>query len=232
MQWMLDTYIVDGNLQHTYKNGVARIYAKLDDYACLVAAMLQLASITGEQSLIVRAASITEIVQRDFLHDDKTFFYYSSITQTDIPVRKTDLYDGATPSANGMMAANLIWLGMVMERSAWIEQGRYMLNQMQGQAARYATSFSGWAVLGQRMAAGYVSLVVAGEGVNDALNRLNRRLLPHAFILRVREGSNSVPLSTGKHSNDGLKLYVCDTESCRLATTDIEQVEQMLGNKL
>lgn len=234
MQWMLDTYIVDGNLQHTYKNGVARIDAKLDDYACLVAAMLQLASITGEQSLIVRAASITEIVQRDFLHDDKTFFYYSSITQTDIPVRKTDLYDGATPSANGMMAANLIWLGMLMERSAWIEQGRYMLNRMQAQATRYATSFSGWAAVGQRMAAGYVSLVVAGEGAQaqDIFSRLNRRLLPHAFILRAREGSNPVPVSAGKHSNDGLKLYVCDTESCRLATTDIEQVEQMLGNKL
>lgn len=217
---------------HTYKNGFARIDAKLDDYACLVAAMLQLASITGEEGLIARATSIAEIVQRDFLQDDKTFFYYSSIKQTDIPVRKTDLYDGATPSANGMMAANLIWLGMLMERSAWIEQGRYMLNRMQGQANRYATSFSGWAVAGQRMAAGYVSIVLSGEGVNDALSRLNRRLLPHVFILRAREGSNAVPLSAGKYSNDGLKLYVCDTESCRLATADIEQVEQMLGNKL
>jgi len=232
MQWMLDTYIVDGNLQHTYKNGVARIDAKLDDYACLVAAMLQLASITGDESLVVQATSITEIVQRDFLHDDKTFFYYSSVKQTDIPVRKTDLYDGATPSANGIMAANLICLGMLMERTAWIEQGRYMLNRMQSQATRYATSFSGWAAAGQRMAAGYVSIVLSGEGVNDALNRLNRLLLPHVFILRAGEGSNSVPLSAGKHSNDGLKLYVCDTESCRLATADIEQVEQMLGNKL
>lgn len=232
MQWMLDSYIENSNLQHTYKNGVARIDAKLDDYACLVAAMLQLASISGDDNLIVRATSITEIVQRDFLHNDKTFFYYSSIKQTDIPVRKTDLYDGATPSANGMMAANLIWLGMLMERSAWIEQGRYMLNQMQGQAARYATSFSGWAAAGQRMVAGYVSLVVSGQGANDALSRLNSRLLPHAFILRAREGSNPVPLSSGKHSKDGLKLYVCDTEACRLATTDMEQVEQMLENKL
>lgn len=232
MNWMLKSFTVNGALMHTWKNGTAKIDAKLDDYACLVAAMLQLASITGENAWLLKANALTEIVQENFLHEDRTFFYYSSVIQTDIPVRKTDLYDGSTPSANSIMASNLIVLGMFMERYAWIEQGRYMLTRMQGQAVRYATSFSSWAVAGQRMAAGYQSVVIAGQNAPAAMQELNLLTLPHVAIVVAKAGGESIPLTTGKADEGALRLYVCDTEACRLASADMKQVKQLLENML
>lgn len=232
MDWMVESFSKEQRLMHTWKNGEAKIDAKLDDYAYLVAAMLQLASITGANELFVKAASFTQIVESDFLHDDRTFFYYSSVLQTDIPVRKTDLYDGSTPSANGIMAANLIWLGMIMERSAWIEQGRYMLNRMQAQSSRYPTSFSVWATYGQRAVAGFHTVVVTADDTQNAMRELYNLYLPHVLAISLITEDDTIPLLHGKHSKYGLKMHVCDAESCRLATADIEQVKQMLENKL
>ncbi|HEY9177750.1 MAG TPA: thioredoxin domain-containing protein [Flavipsychrobacter sp.] len=232
MSWMLESYLHEGRLMHTWKNGAAKIDAKLDDYAYLIAAMLQLAHASGDNSLVVKASAFADITEREFLHDDKTFFYYSSVQQTDIPVRKTDLYDGSTPSANSIMAANLIWIGMLMESSARAEQGRYMLNSIQGNVIRYATSFSAWAIGGQRLAAGYTSIVIAGDGAAAVLKELDEEYVPNTLAITAKEGDVGVPLLTGKHSVGALKVYVCDVEACRLVTEDIGRVKQMLANKL
>lgn len=230
MEWMLHSFSLNGRLIHTWKNGVAKIDAKLDDYAYLVASMLQLAHVSGDNSLVVKASSLAEITEQEFLHDDKTFFYYSSARQTDIPVRKTDLYDGSTPSANSIMAANLIWLGMLMGRSDRAEQGRYMLNSMQGHTSRYATSFSAWAIAAQRMATGYISVVITGAEAKAALKEINETYLPHILAITATGKNGGIPLLEDKSSGDRLKLYICDAEACRLITDDIGLAKQILGN--
>lgn len=232
MSWMLGSYLYEGRLMHTWKNGAAKIEAKLDDYAYMIAAMLQLAHVSGDNSLVVQASAFAKITEQEFLHEDKTFFYYSSVRQTDIPVRKTDLYDGSTPSANSIMAANLIWLGMLMESSSWAEQGKYMLNSMQGHANRYATSFSAWAIGGQRLVAGYISVVIAGSGANLALKEIGEEYQPHTLVITTENEVQGIPLLTGKYNVGALRLYICDTESCRPATDDIRLLKQMLANKL
>jgi uncharacterized protein YyaL (SSP411 family) len=56
---------------------------------------------------------------RDFSREDG-FFYYTSAMQADVPVRKVDVYDGATPSANAFMAYNLQLCGMCMDKNEWV----------------------------------------------------------------------------------------------------------------
>src|SRR5205814_7865506 len=120
-----------------------RISAKLDDYAYLIQALLQLASVAGDNSLIVKAKRLIETVIRDFGNEDG-FFYYSSVHQTDIPVRKVDVYDGATPSANAAMAYNLVVCGMCTENSGWIDRSQQMIQRMGDMALCYSYSFGIW----------------------------------------------------------------------------------------
>lgn len=233
MHWMTQAYLAENRWQHTWKNGVAKIPAKLDDYACLIAAMLQLSSITADTQWIVKAAGLIEIVQAEFLHDNKSFFYYSSVLQTDIPVRKTDLYDAALPSANSIMASNLILAGMLMERSDWVEQGQYLLRQMQGAATRYGTSFANWAVYGQRMAAGYRTAVVAGNDALSLQSAIMDNYHPHVYYLaQVQATDGGVPLLHDKFNIAENSVYVCDATSCMAPEKDINAIESLLKNKL
>src|SRR5690606_6994571 len=59
---------------HTLKGGVAKIDAKLDDLGYLIAAMLQLAEVSGDAMHISEAAEVMKYVQTHFLHDNKSFF--------------------------------------------------------------------------------------------------------------------------------------------------------------
>src|SRR5690606_39171431 len=99
------------------------------------------------------ADELMTIAEKHFLHDDKSFFYYTSSNQNDIPVRKVELYDGAVPSSNAVMAHNLFLLGLCTGRNDYIEQSSYMLRQMVSSSLRYTYSFGYWATLLQRNAA-------------------------------------------------------------------------------
>lgn len=226
--WMVDTFEDDGAYMHTYKNGKAKITAKADDLAYLVAAMLQLGSVENDHQLIVKAAAITDLMLSDFLHEDKSFFYYSSVQQKDIPVRKVDLYDGATPSANAMMAHNLIQLGMLMERTDWSEQGRYMLQTVHDNTTRYPTSFALWAVYGQRMYAGYKTVVAVGYDDEPGALKPLQKNYPHACVLSVSETGISVPVLAGKSNNGERCLYLCNTSFCSPPVSDVKTAAEML----
>ncbi|MCB9065151.1 MAG: thioredoxin domain-containing protein [Chitinophagales bacterium] len=228
LQWMYNTYHKEGVWTHTYKNGVARIHAKLDDLAFLIDAMITYASATGENTWVEQAAGITEMIQADFLHDNKSFFYYNSVKQKDIPVRKTDLYDGALPSANSVMAGNLITLGMTMENSAWLEQGIFMTQKMCGQSMRYTTSFSNWATLGQRYVAGLQLAIITGNATDNIHEMLRKTYLPNNRLLVKKQGVQGLPIMSGKEAGGDVAVFVCDMESCRPPESSYEGVLKIM----
>ncbi|GAA4462015.1 thioredoxin domain-containing protein [Nemorincola caseinilytica] len=213
MHWMVRTYKVDGTWLHTWKNGSARIPAKLDDLAYLVQAMLQLASATGDNDLITSAADITELAVRDFGSEDG-YFYYTPAGQHDIPVRKVDLYDGATPSANSYMAHGLLLCGMCMERSEWIDRAERMLHGISGTVVRYAYSFAYWALQVQRHVMGQYTVVCAGKGAGAASRELRQAYVPGAFMLSCEKEISIPPILAKKYFDDNLSIFVCSKEAC------------------
>lgn len=225
--WMIDAYGKNEVWQHTYKNGVAKIPAKLDDLAYLVNALTGIASVTGKEEFILKANKITEVITHDFLHKNKSFFYYSSAQQKDIPVRKTDLYDGATPSANSVMADNLLRLGLLMENSAWLEQAQFMLHKMRDSSMRYPTSFSLWATLGQRNVAGNLVAISTGKGAEMMNKELLNDYEPHVYRM-VNNGDKDIPVTKGKDATGDISVFICDMESCKPPQSNKTEVLKML----
>ena len=43
----------------------------------------------------------------------RLYFYFTAINQTDILIRKKEMYDGATPSGNALMAENFIFISHI-----------------------------------------------------------------------------------------------------------------------
>lgn len=230
MQWMLGNFHADGQLMHVWKQGRARITANLDDYAYLVQAMLQLASLTGDNDLILKADDLTSIVMKNFLHESGNFFYYTSVLQTDIPVRKVDMYDGATPSANAVMAHNMLLLGIVMERTSLLEAAYDMLLRMSGTVMRYANSFAYWAQLLQRYAAGLKVVVIAGDDAIAASRQMKEHYFPQAYPLIVEKEMCEVPVLCNKFLTTGLSIFVCTEQACLPPTTNTDKALQLINS--
>lgn len=222
MQAMLQNFVQEDELMHTWKQGRARISAKLDDYAYLVQALLQLATASGNNDYIIQATKWTEKAVADFTHDDGNFFYYSSVRQTGIPVRKTDLYDGALPSANAVMAQNLLLLGICNERSEWIERAGYMLQQVTGTAMRYTYSYAYWAMLLQRYAKGIKTVICTGDDAYATAQHILRQYIPHGYIITSEKEIFDLPLLKNKYFTGKTLIFVCKQDACLSPVSDIK----------
>ncbi|NDC43337.1 MAG: hypothetical protein EBZ77_17610, partial [Chitinophagia bacterium] len=197
-----------------WKNGEARITAKLDDWAFYIKALLCQAQFTGNLALIQEACTITAYVEEQY-RAEETFFYFTPAGQADLPVRKIDLYDGALPSANAIMAENLWILGMVMERPEWIDRATKMVMAMEKPVRENGNSHSYWAKWYTQLAIGARLVVCVGEGAQAAARDI---LAPGnttaGYVLFTDEKHPQIPVLENKKSDGYLSIFVCTQLAC------------------
>src|SRR5690606_7328024 len=133
---------------------------------------------------------------------------------TDIPVRKTDLYDHALPAANAVQAGNLPLLSLCMEEVGWQAQAMEMMGRMAGTAARYTVSFSYWATLLQRVAHGIKLVAMTGERALQHRQELAAYHLPHMFILTSKKEISDLPVLQKKYLRGESPIFVCSLQAC------------------
>lgn len=228
LEWLLKEFVLEDKVLHTWKKGSAKIMAKLDDVAYLTNAIINYASVTGDKRKLHLAADIIEKVNSQFLHEDRSFYYYSSSLQKDIPVRKIDVYDGALPSANAVMAKNLQILGISLEKNNWIEQGEYMVANMAANSVKYPSSFAYWAQLLQYDLVGLYKVDFVGGNAEKSHAKLLRYYVPNAVkLLPVKDDSDVEVLSSRRFAQQ-LEINICSKEMCLPPVNTVKEVLEKL----
>src|SRR6186997_3416072 len=216
---------------HSWKNGIAKQPAFLDDYAFLIQALIQLQEITGDTNYLEKAKVITEHVLEIFKDSATVFFFYTNITQTDVIVRKKEVYDGAQPSGNAIMADNLYRLGLYFDKSDWKEKSSRMISSLGNAIVRYPTSFGAWACVLLESLIGINEIVIISEESQRILTQVLKEYIPHKIIMSATEGSNSFPLLSGKEKNEEAALYLCRDYSCENPVSSISALIDLIRRK-
>lgn len=140
------------------------------------------------------------------------FFYFTPEGQADIPVRKVDLYDGATPSANAIMAHNLWYAACAWsERPLPYQRADKMIDSMSDTALRYSYSFGYWAQLLQRRAMGMKTVICSGINAKEYAGRLHGYTLPQCYIVALNKDTYELPVLEKKFFADKMYIFVCRT---------------------
>ena len=205
----------DGSWHHTYKNGVAKLPAFLDDYAYLIQAYIQLQEITGNSDYLVKAKELTNFVCVHFSEPETGFFYFTHQDQQDILVRKKEVYDGATPSGNAVMCANLLYLSLVFDLPEWRERALAMMLSLDGAIIKYPGSFGVWAGQLQIQTKGVVELAITGKNWQSQVSPVLQAYIPHKIIQWGETNSAFFPLLVGRESNEDAAFYICKDYSCK-----------------
>jgi uncharacterized protein YyaL (SSP411 family) len=205
----------DGSLYHTYKNSLAKIPAFLDDYAYLIQACIHLQEVTGESMYLTKAKDLTEYVIENFVEVDTGFFYYTHQHQKDIIVRKKEVYDGAVPSGNAVMAGNLLYLGIVFNNTNWREHAIDITQNLGTAIIRYPTSFGVWASLVQMQTNGIKEIVATGTDARNYVKPLLDVFLPNKIMQTAIFFENGFPLLVGKEFAKETMFYVCENYTCK-----------------
>ena len=218
-----------GKWLHTFKNGKAKYSAFLDDYAFLIGAYILLQEITGNAEYLLKAKRLAQITQENFLEDTTGFFFFTSEKQKDVIMRKKEVYDGATPSGNSAMAANLQYLGIIFNEPKWIEQARNMAEQTADAVIRYPSSFANWACLLQQFTFGVPEIAVTGSTFSDILPQILREYIPVKVLQSSAVPLEEFPLLQGKSFKSSSLIYVCKDYSCKKPVENVKEIKSLLN---
>ena len=201
-------------LMHTYKNGIAKHPAFLDDYAYFISACIQLYELNYDIAYLEKAKEFTLYVIENFSDDDNLYFFFTNKAQTDVILRKKEIYDGATPSGNSVMATNLAKLSIIFNITEWNKRSDNMVEGINISVTKYPQSFAIWASLLQQKVFGLNEIAVVGKGAFKLSKEISLNYIPYKIVMVTESKDDNYPLLRGKPSTTEPLIYLCRNYHC------------------
>ncbi len=233
-EFILAQMYPDGRLLRSYRAGRAQLSGYLEDYACLIDALLQLYQTTFEARWLEEAIALAETVLTYFAAEDGGF-YDTSSDHEQLIARPRNLQDNAMPSGNSLLAKVLTQLAAYTGEVGYSEAARAALTPLAGAMREYPLAF-GEALGAARLLVHGVQ-EVAILGAPDApqtvalLEVLQRGYYPNAVVAHAADASEMFPPLLGERELiDGQPTaYVCRQFVCQLPVHTPEALRAQLG---
>jgi uncharacterized protein len=219
----------DDGFFHTYKNGKAKYPAFLDDYSQLIHALIHLQEITGNSSYLGKVKSLIKWCFNHFSDEETGYFYFTNDQQDDVIVRKKELYDGAVPSGNSLMAWNLYYSGIIFDNADWRERAVKMGAGLKDVVKKYPGSFGIWAILMQSLSIGVPEIAVIGGNLDIILKEILRTFNPFRIVQSTPTATKDFPLLSGKTASSTPMIYLCKDYSCQTPVNEVSVFRKMLA---
>lgn len=231
MDFLLEKFAgSDGAFYHTYKNGVAKYPAFLDDYSYLVQALVHLQEVTSDTGYLQQAKTLTTHIIAHFEEPSTGYFFFTGDGQQDVIVRKKEVYDGATPSGNSIMAENLFYLSVVFNEPGWSGRANASTAALQAAIVKYPSSFAVWASAILKQVQGLHEIAVVGPGFSEKRAELLGCFIPGRVFQSSLTPDNAYPLLAGKKNSGETLIYHCRQYACQAPVQTAAELLSLLEN--
>ena len=240
IRFILDKLYKGNRLHRSYKDNTARHKAYLDDYAFIIAALLDLYEATHELEWLRKAIELDKVLEKYFEDKKVGGFYMTGTDHEELIARERPNYDGALPSGNSIAVLNLLRLGEFTTKYIYRERAEKALASFSKALISSPATFS-------EMLLAYDFLldtpkeivIVTSKGrKGDAgpfLTEFRKQFLPNRTLTVVEEGddleslSKIIPLVQGKYAiQQKVTAYVCEEGVCKLPTSDPKIFSQQI----
>jgi uncharacterized protein YyaL (SSP411 family) len=217
----------DGFLLRTWKDGVAKYNAYLEDYAFFVEGLVTLYETTGEFRWLKEAIALTDHMIDEFWDEDGGGFFFTGKSHEELIVRSKDYFDNATPSGNSVAAAVLLRLAILTDNQRYRDLAQAVFSEIAESARRYPSGF-GYALSAvDFLLASPKEIAIVGKDAGDIqplLQEVWRNYLPNKVVapglVDDSEASGSIPLLQNRPLLDGrATAYVCQHYTCQQPVT-------------
>jgi hypothetical protein len=107
--------IRNGELLVSLRHDVGAIGGTLDDYGAYIRGLFKLFAVTQEDIYLKRGLLMMEVVRSTFWDQEQGGFFAGKTSNKELIYNPKELYDGATPSGNSLMALNLLFAFIITE---------------------------------------------------------------------------------------------------------------------
>jgi uncharacterized protein YyaL (SSP411 family) len=229
--FLLREMVVDGSLARAWRRGRRGGEAVLDDYAFVIAGLLDLYEAGFEIRWLEAAIALQRRMNERFADAAHGGYYLTAADSDPLLFRDKPIYDGAVPSGNSVAVMNLLRLHELTADE------RHRTEALRALAALGPDVTASPLVAPRLLAALDFELDVVKEvalvrpspaaDLSPFLDALARTHLPSSVLVVATEGEDAerlaklVPWVEGKPARDGrVTAYVCERRVCRLPTTD------------
>ncbi|MCX6170101.1 MAG: thioredoxin domain-containing protein [Ignavibacteriales bacterium] len=230
--------IADGRLLHRFRNGESSLTANIDDNAFTIWALLELYESTFKADYIKEAILLTELSIKHFWDNNNGGFFFTPDFGESLIARTKEYYDGAIPSANSVLATNLLRLARITADSKYETFANKIFDSASSILCKNPQAFT-LLLCSLDFAWGpSFEVIVAGnfhdEKTKKTLARLSQPFIPNKVVVFEDEEDENhcLPFNyLNKYTTIQSQptFYVCKNFSCNMPTTDLDEALKQLS---
>jgi len=223
----------DDALLRTWKDGVAKFNAYLEDYAFLIEGLVTLFETTGEFRWLTEALALAEVMIAEFWDSDAGGFFFTGKSHENLIVRSKDYFDNATPSGNSVAALVLPKLAVLAGQEQYRNLATAVLREIGDSIRRYPSGFGYALSAADLLLTTPKEVAIVGSTPFDfqpLLAETWRRYLPNK-VVAPSFGGGIIPLLENRTMIDGLPTaYVCEQYTCKQPVTGVTALREQLDS--
>ncbi len=241
--FVLDHLYVDGRLQRSYMDAVAKHNGYLNDYAFLIAGIIDLYETTHDLHWLEKAMELERILARYYEDTESGGFFMTSMDHEDLIAREKPKHDGALPSGNAVATMNLLRLGAFTSNPDYLLRAEKALQAFSGTLSANPTAMAELQLALDNFLVPPREIVIVEpkdkKGSSDVLlDKLRQQYLPGRIIVVATEGNDLdsqtkiIPLIKQKSAmNAKPTAYVCENKTCQAPTVDPEIFARQIASE-
>jgi hypothetical protein len=224
----------DGRLLATYKDGRAHLNAYLDDYAFLIAALLELMQAEFHTRDLGWACQLADVLLEQFEDAQGGGFYFTARDHEPLIQRPKPGHDHATPSGNALAAWALGRLAALTGEERYARAAQRTVALFFPAMRDYPAGFGAMAIALEEQLSPPPILVLRGE--SGALRgwqaELARDFVPDTTVLGIPHGMKDLPAALDKPPRPGpVNAWLCRGVTCLEPIGDLVHLKKALKEK-
>ena len=222
----------DGVLLRTWKDGVAKFNAYLEDYAFLAEGLVTLYETTGEFRWLEQARALTDRMIDEFWDAENRGFYFTGKSHENLIVRSKDYYDNATPSGNSVAAIVLLRLAILTGEEKYRNLATEVLQEIGDAARRYPSAFGYALSAADFLLSTPKEVAIVGKDqadIDPLLRETWRRYIPNKVVAPGFGGEEIPLLENRPMQNERPTAYVCVHYACQQPVNEVGDLAAQLN---
>ena len=221
----------NGELWHSWKNGIGKIDGFLEDYVWFIESYIALYSSTWNEMYLFKAKKLLEITLEIFPEAGSGLLYYTSERHGEWVARQMETSDNVIPASNSMLANIFRKLGIYFGKADWISRSEEMLRTVKNELIGYGPGYSNWLNLAMNDLFLSYELVVTGKDAKMQTKKLLEKFYPQV-LFAVAENESGLPICEGRNLNGETFFYLCKESVCEQPMLGVEEIKNKLSSEI
>lgn len=210
----------DGKLLHVWRNGISKGSADINDYAFLIAALIDMYEITFEDEYLRLADKLTVLMIELFRDKEKGGFFNSAVDEDSMLFhRMKTATDQPVPSGNATALTDLIRLASYRDKPEYHIMAEQLIRTFYDEAIENPFSFSSLLSGVYLFLNGVVEITIAGKrdraDVKDLINKLRASYIPD-MVINIRD------------DDEKTAVYICRNFTCSEPLNEWKDIKKLL----